>query len=130
MLLAMLAACGNKKKQAGDAGDGATQAAGPQFSADSAYAYCAAQCAFGPRTMNSAAHDSCGRWIESKFRQYGMDVRLQQATLSGYDGTPLKALVFFDASSICISARARMSLDDCTERLTCPSATLKISPSA
>lgn len=46
------------------------------------------------------------------------------------DGTPLKALVFFDASSICISARARMSLDDCTERLTCPSATLKISPSA
>ena len=46
------------------------------------------------------------------------------------DGTPLKALVFFDASSICISARARMSFDDCTERFTCPSATLKISPSA
>ena len=46
------------------------------------------------------------------------------------DGTPLKALVFFEASSICISARARMSFDDCTERLTCPSATLKISPSA
>ena len=36
------------------------------------------------------------------------------------DGTPLKALVFFDASSICISARARIS----------PSATLNISPSA
>jgi len=32
------------------------------------------------------------------------------------DGTPLKALVFFDASSICMSARARMSFDDCTER--------------
>ena len=46
------------------------------------------------------------------------------------DGTPLKALVFFDASSICMSARARMSFDDCTERLTCPSATLNISPSA
>ena len=46
------------------------------------------------------------------------------------DGTPLKALVFLDASSICINARARMSLDDCTERLTCPSETLKISPSA
>ncbi len=46
------------------------------------------------------------------------------------DGTPLNALAFFDASSICISARARMSFDDCTERLTWPSETLKISPSA
>ena len=46
------------------------------------------------------------------------------------DGTPLKALVFFDASSICISARARISFDTCTERFTCPSATLNISPSA
>ena len=46
------------------------------------------------------------------------------------DGTPLNELVFFDASSICARARARMSLDDCTERLTWPSATLKISPSA
>ncbi len=46
------------------------------------------------------------------------------------EGTPLKALVFFEASSIWSSARARMSFDTCTERLTCPSATLKISPSA
>ena len=33
-------------------------------------------------------------------------------------GTPLKADVFLDASSICISALASKSLDDCTERLT------------
>ena len=46
------------------------------------------------------------------------------------DGTPLYVLEFFDASSICISARARISFDDCTERFTWPSATLKISPSA
>ncbi len=46
------------------------------------------------------------------------------------DGTPLKALVFFEASSIWARARARMSFDDCTERFTWPSATLKISPSA
>ena len=30
---------------------------GPQFNADSAYAFTAAQCDFGPRTMNSTAHD-------------------------------------------------------------------------
>ena len=46
------------------------------------------------------------------------------------DGTPLIELVFFDASSICVRARAKMSCADCTERFTWPSATLKISPSA
>ena len=30
---------------------------GPQFNPDSAYAYCAAQCEFGPRIMNSDAHE-------------------------------------------------------------------------
>ena len=30
---------------------------GPSFVADSAFAYCEAQCEFGPRTMNSKAHD-------------------------------------------------------------------------
>ena len=33
---------------------------GPAFNADSALAYCAAQCDFGPRVMNSEAHDKCG----------------------------------------------------------------------
>ena len=33
---------------------------GPAFNADSAMVYCAAQCDFGPRTMNSEAHDQCG----------------------------------------------------------------------
>ena len=42
--------------------------AGPAFSADSAYAYAARQCDFGPRTMNSDAHDRCGEWIAGKFR--------------------------------------------------------------
>ncbi|MBQ9822846.1 MAG: glutamine cyclotransferase, partial [Muribaculaceae bacterium] len=32
------------------------------FNADSAYAFCAAQCNFGPRTMNSEAHDRCADW--------------------------------------------------------------------
>ena len=62
---------------------------GPQFSADSAYAYCQRQCDFGPRTMNSKAHDDCGKWIADEFARLGCTVTTQQATLTGYDGTPL-----------------------------------------
>ncbi len=46
------------------------------------------------------------------------------------DGTPLNALVFLLASSICAKALARISLAFCTERFTWPSATLNISLSA
>ena len=64
---------------------------GPAFNADSAMAFCQAQCDFGPRTMNSEAHERCAQWIASKFRQYGMEVISQKADLTGYDGTTLHA---------------------------------------
>jgi hypothetical protein len=64
---------------------------GPQFDADSALAFCYGQCAFGPRTMNSAAHDQCEAWIVDKFKQYGCEVKSQKADLKGYDGTILKS---------------------------------------
>lgn len=64
---------------------------GPKFNADSAYAFIAAQCNFGPRTMNSTAHEQCGKWIVAKFKQYGCEVIEQKADLKGYDGTILKA---------------------------------------
>ena len=67
------------------------QPLGPAFMADSAYQFCQQQCDFGPRTMNSEAHEQCAQWIISKFAQYGMAVTPQQATLKGYDGTPLKS---------------------------------------
>ena len=67
------------------------QPLGPAFMADSAYQFCQQQCDFGPRTMNSEAHEQCAQWIISKFAQYGMTVTTQQATLKGYDGTPLKS---------------------------------------
>ncbi len=57
------------------------------FNADSAYAYCAAQCAFGPRVMNTEAHDKCGEWLKAKFAQFGCVVEGQKADLKGYDGT-------------------------------------------
>ena len=88
MLLAvsLLVACGTTKK---------TQTSQPAvaltFNADSAYEFCAAQCAFGPRTMNSTAHEQCAQWIQQKFEQYGYQVTLQKADLKGYDGTVLKS---------------------------------------
>ena len=53
-----MTACGNMKK-----GSDATSAipVGPAFLADSAYSYCEQQCQFGPRTMNSEAHELCGQ---------------------------------------------------------------------
>lgn len=87
--IACLVSCNSKKGAAADAVQAARSVA-VSFNADSAYAFCEAQCAFGPRTMNSGAHDKCGEWIKEKFRQYGMDVTAQEMTLKAYDGTPLK----------------------------------------
>ena len=67
------------------------QPVGPDFNADSAYIYLQEQCDFGPRTMNSTAHDKCEKWIIKKFEQYGCKVTTQKATLNGYDGTPLRS---------------------------------------
>ena len=86
-----ISACKSKGPASGGDNEASTTPVGPQFNADSAYAYCAGQCSFGPRTMNSDAHERCGKWIEGKFREYGCQVRLQQATLRGYDGTALKS---------------------------------------
>ena len=84
------AVAGCKKKPATDTGE-EVKAVGPQFNADSAYAFCAAQCDFGPRTMNSEAHEKCAEWIAAKFKSYGCTVEKQSADLKGYDGTTLKA---------------------------------------
>ena len=67
------------------------QPVGPDFNADSAYIYLQEQCDFGPRTMNSTAHDKCEKWIIQKFEQYGCKVTTQKATLNGYDGPPLRS---------------------------------------
>ena len=86
-LMVLLCACSTTKKSSNEA----QQAVSIRFNADSAYAFCAAQCDFGPRTMNSESHERCAQWIADKFRQYGCDVELQKADLKGYDGTILKS---------------------------------------
>lgn len=64
---------------------------GPEFNADSAYAFTQAQCDFGTRAMNTPSHDRCADWIASRFEAYGCTVSRQLADLRGYDGTILKS---------------------------------------
>ena len=86
----LLTSC-SLRKQAANTDNVALQPVGPAFCADSAYAFCQQQCDFGPRTMNSQAHEDCGQWIMQKFSSYGLQVIPQHALLKGYDGTMLRA---------------------------------------
>ena len=88
MLLGLLTACGGSKKNSGETTE---VPVGPAFEADSAYTFCEQQCLFGPRTMNSEAHERCAEWIVKKFESYGLHVTQQRADLRGYDGTMLRA---------------------------------------
>lgn len=89
----MMISCGNSKKATTTDNGKQTTAVveGQAFSKDSAYVFCEQQCAFGPRTMNSEAHDRCEDWIAGKFEQYGMTVQRQKAKLFLYDNTEVKA---------------------------------------
>ena len=84
----VLCSCTGGKKTSEEVEE-AQQALGPTFNADSAMKFCKEQCDFGPRTMNSKAHDLCEAWIKNKFEQYGTEVELQKADLMGWDGTTL-----------------------------------------
>jgi hypothetical protein len=90
LLAFFLLSCGNLRKQTND-NSVSMQPVGPAFNADSAFWFCQQQCDFGPRTMNSKAHDDCEQWIIRKFQEYGMTVIPQKTVLQGYDGTPLKS---------------------------------------
>ncbi len=91
IIAAALLATGCGSKQAASTADEEPILAGPTFCEDSALWYCAEQCKFGPRTMNSAAHDSCCEWIQKQFSKYGCMVKTQRADLKGWDGTTLRS---------------------------------------
>ena len=85
------ASCKNAAKSAASSEPDTVALVGPEFSADSAYAFAAKQCSFGERTMNSKAHDLCGEWIMAKFAEYGLKTEAQDAELTGWDGTKLRS---------------------------------------
>ena len=88
--LTLLISCGAGKKTANaeDAGSmPESRTATTRFSPDSAYAYVAAQVAFGPRVPGSEAHRRCGDWLTSKLKDHGAEVTEQTTTLTTFDGT-------------------------------------------
>lgn len=98
-LLMALAACSSSAgRAAADSSpslSSAPSSAETDFSPDSAYAFVAAQVAFGPRVPGTDAHARCAAWLEQKLRQYGAEVTLQRASLQGYKGKTIPAVNIF-----------------------------------
>ena len=105
-ILSVLSSCSTTKKGQ----QSPQQAVSISFCADSAYAFCVAQCDFGPRVMNSEAHEQCAQWIQRQFQRYGCQVELQKADLKGYDGTVLHSTNIIATSSASSAADSRQSL--------------------
>lgn len=76
--------CGGNKQANNEADTDSTNV--PDFIADSAFSSIMTQCAFGPRVMNSDAHEKCGKYIMDKFQSYGLRVIQQKSDFTRYDG--------------------------------------------
>lgn len=87
---ALLLACTGKPKPAAVTVEVNYTPAPLTFSEDSAYNYVAKQCSFGPRTMNSKAHQQCGDWIAQTFQRFGLTVQSQYADDRLHDGTKIR----------------------------------------
>lgn len=61
----------------------------PDFNQDSAYAYVAAQCNFGPRVPNTKAHDLCATYFVQKLTDFGLQVQVQEFKSRAYNGLTL-----------------------------------------
>lgn len=85
--LSVLASC----KSGNPAGNPASEIdmAPVEFNADSALALIRQQCSFGARVPGTEAHSRCGDWIVKSFRELGLDVSEQKATVKGWDGKSL-----------------------------------------
>lgn len=64
-----------------------TQVATPDFSADSAYSYAAAQLAFGNRTPGSKAWEQCAAYIEAQMQRWCDTVMVQPFKATLWDGS-------------------------------------------
>lgn len=63
----------------------------PDFNADSALQYVAAQVAFGPRVPNTEAHRKCAEYLTQKLKAFGADVIVQEAKLKAFDNKILNS---------------------------------------
>lgn len=63
----------------------------PQFNADSAYKYVQEQVNFGYRIPNTPAHRATAEYLAKELERHGAEVRIQEASVTAYDGTILNA---------------------------------------
>jgi Zn-dependent M28 family amino/carboxypeptidase len=87
--LLLMAGCKPKPGSQAVASGAGKEVTVPRFSADSAYQFIKTQVDFGPRVPGSEAHTKCADWFVSRFRSYGADVKVQEASVKVFDGTPL-----------------------------------------
>ncbi len=84
----MLASCGDNKPKGNDNPTEKPKktVAVPQFNADSAYQYVAAQTAFGPRVPETQAHAQCADWLTGKLNAWADTVIVQDFRTRLYNG--------------------------------------------
>ncbi|MCL1942510.1 MAG: M28 family peptidase [Candidatus Azobacteroides sp.] len=63
----------------------------PDFAADSAYIYIEKQVDFGPRVLNTKAHENCGDYLIAQMKSFGAKVIEQKAELRAFNGDKLNA---------------------------------------
>lgn len=59
----------------------------PDFNADSAYIFCAAQVKFGPRIPGTKAQDQCAAYLKMMLEKYCDTIYVQKSSVKIYDGT-------------------------------------------
>lgn len=92
ILLVLTASCSEKKEREGAAQEQekhSTPIRVPDFVADSAYAFIEKQVSFGPRVPNTEGHQQCARYLQKKFRDYGLKVEVQHGKVRAYNGKKL-----------------------------------------
>lgn len=90
LTLFLISGCRPKPTQKSENEDN-SQTSIPTFNADSAYLYVKTQVDFGPRVPNTKAHQLCGDYLIKEMTRFGAKVTVQQANLTAFDGTVLKA---------------------------------------
>jgi hypothetical protein len=62
----------------------------PEFNPDSAYSYVVQQLEFGPRVMNTPAHEKCAEFLTDKLKSWCQNVTVQKGNVRAYNGTILR----------------------------------------
>ena len=99
-LCLLMSACGGTARNTGESGSDTaavttTSNRSVSFSGDSALMLVKAQCDFGPRVPNTAAHERCADFLAARLDSSGWQVTEQRADLKAFDGTVLKARNIF-----------------------------------